>query len=287
MRRSSRRQPLRFAGLKLTDRHIETLQLVLQLRLATLEQIQIGAGYPLGPKSLTATQRPLTKMVRNKLLSTLPRASTDPAIYLINKESSAGLSILQKRFGKAYVTSHLTKIGYKPHILALSDIRVRIARSCRENGYTLDFWSRPQDIQFRLKRDSLQPDGFFKITVNWSGWTTATCAFVELERRNTLKELAWKFERYANLYHSGRYIEQFGFQSIPRVLVLFESDDDRESDKKLMAAMRAANKVGITFAWCADLSKIAEECPSSILTASLWSTPIKTQKMSFIEEDGN
>src|SRR3954471_16300715 len=102
MSRSRSRRQLQFPGLKLTDRHMETLQLVLQLRLATLEQIQIGAGYPLGARSLTATQRPLTKMVRNKLLATLPRASTEPAIYLLSKESQAGLHLLSKIFGKSY-----------------------------------------------------------------------------------------------------------------------------------------------------------------------------------------
>lgn len=283
MRWSRRSQRFQFPGLQLTDRHIETLQLVLQLRLATLEQIQIGAGYPLGPKSLTATQRPVTKMVRSKLLATLPRASTEPAVYLLNKESHLGLTLLSKRFGKAHVSSYLTRIGYQPHILAISDIRARLLRSCKEQLHVFNFWSRPQEIQDRLKQDRLQPDGFFQITINWSGWTTATCAFMELERRNTLKELAWKFERYANLYHSGRYTEQFGFQSIPRVLVVFDCVDEKELASKLSAAMKAAHKVGIEFAWCTDLRSIKTASPTETLTTPLWTTPSSSEKLAFID----
>ncbi len=156
--------PKTYRPIRLTHRHMETIDLVFWARLLRADQLQIGAGYPLTPTASSSCRRCLTHLTRHQYLDTLPRRVDEPAIYLLTRRSRLGNQLLKERWGEqAYRRQMGKRVEAVEHTLAINDVRVRLLRACRELGFTLKLWQTSAELYPILKNYHLIPDAYCQI----------------------------------------------------------------------------------------------------------------------------
>src|SRR5437762_2989551 len=119
------------------DRDKRIVELVGQARVATAKQVQIaefGLEYP------ARCQARLNGLVGDHWLDVLnkPKDKTrdnKPFIYYLGRNSTNGKQYLRLKWGEKQFNSHMTRIWNLPHQLGLTECRVRVMRSCKDNAY--------------------------------------------------------------------------------------------------------------------------------------------------------
>ncbi len=271
------------SALRLTPRHIETLDLLLFHRALGADQFQIGAGYPLGPNSAYSCQRVLTKLYRHEYVDRLPRAQSEPAVYLFTRRCLPALRLLRERWGDQYVKAHLTAIGQLGHLLGINDVAVRVRRGCAEIGLTLRFWQRSQDVERILRAEQTIPDAYFQILRQSESGPKTAAFFLELQHANrSLKTLRAKLERYGQLYYTGRYEQLFGTRAL-RVLFVFSSEAGVPTASRVSAGVAEASRLEVTVARFVGLDDLKALSPMGILTARIWRAPAQDEPVSLFE----
>jgi hypothetical protein len=266
-------------ALQLMPRDIQTVDLVFWLQAATMEQVQIGAGFPM-PCRVTAKRR-LAKLVRKRYLAMLPRFPNAPAIYVVNQNSPAGIQLLKEHWGEQTVRKQLRRrIESLPHTLAINDVRVRIMRGCADTGFTLKTWQTATDMYPLLKGEQLIPDGLFQIERVVNGETKTANFFLEVEKMSRdFRVLREKLAKYGKLAYTGKFTRLFGIKAL-RLLVIFVQEEGEPVQKRIRNSVAEASRLGVTIAHFTSLPAIKAVSPVDCLTAPLWQSPRADEPLS-------
>lgn len=264
---STRRSP----SMRLTDRDCQIIDLILRARALYDRQIQTALFSPGGA---SRCQRRLTLLYRYHFLDRLPqRAVNEPAVYLLSRRSLRGKRLLRARWGESALRGYSSRLGSVNHLLAVNEVFVRVLRGCRELGWGLKCWERPEELSARLSQAKLEPDAFFQIRRQVDGADRTASFFLELERVVKSRQvLRSKLERYAKLYYSGRYSQIFGTRGL-RVLFVYAADQGQTSAHRVAVAQEEAERLGVTIARFAGLDQLVGVSPIENLTGALWTAP--------------
>ena len=206
--------------MRLTDRDMQTIDLVFWARAVRADQLRIGAGYSL--TSLSPYKRRLTLLTQQRYLDTLPRGNVnEPAIYVLTRRSTAGKQLMLQRWGEEAVKRQLSRRPESlDHLLAINDVRVRMSRACLDLGFTLTEWHSSGELAPRLQPYQLIPDAFWQIVRRVGDKTITSSFFLEVERLSRdLTVLRKKLTKYGELYYSGDFAKLFGSKAL-RLLVV-------------------------------------------------------------------
>ena len=214
-------------ALQLMPRDIQSVSLVFWGQAATNEHIQIGAGFPL--PCISPTKRRLAKLVRKRYLAMLPRFPNAPGIYVVNRQSPAGIQLMKDHWGEQAVRKQLRRrIESLPHTLAINDVRVRIMRGCADAGFTLKTWQTATDMYPLLKGEQLIPDGFFQIERLVNNEPKNAGFFLEVEKMSRdFRVLQEKLAKYGRLAYTGKFSSIFGIKTLRLLLFLVQAERKR------------------------------------------------------------
>ena len=259
------------SSLQLMARDIQSVEFVLWGQAATNVQIQIAAGYPW--PCITPAKRRLAKLVRKRYLATLPRFPNEPAIYVLNQHSPAGIALMQDLYGAQMVRKQLRRrIESLPHTLAMNDVRARIMRGCADAGFTLKQWQTATDIYPLLKDEHLIPDAFFHIERMVNNEPKTATFFLEVENMSRdVRILRAKLEKYGNLFYTGKFTRLFGTRAL-RLLVVFVQEAGEPVQRRIINSVKEAQRLGVTIAHFTSLPAIKAVSPVACVTAPLWHT---------------
>src|SRR4051794_38501446 len=116
----------------------------------------------------------------------------------------------------------MIRIWNLPHLLGITELRVRFLRSCTDNYFQLIYWQRSEDLQLLMPATHLIPDAYFVVQRLVDGELKRSHYFLEYElsikSNDTIKD---KLESYYNLISSGDFSRLFGTTQTPRVLFVF------------------------------------------------------------------
>src|SRR4051812_23277335 len=132
----------------ITERDKRIIQLVGQTRVATTRQIQIAE---FGLEHGARCRARLLGLVREHWLDVIAaRTATQPHIYRLGKSSSKGNHYLKMLWGEKQFKSSMIRIWNLPHLLGITELRVRFLRSCTDNYFQLIYWQRSEDLQLLM-----------------------------------------------------------------------------------------------------------------------------------------
>lgn len=270
----------RSTSMQLTARDARIVELVARAQALRDDQIQT-ALFTAGGAS--RCQRRLTLLVRHHYLDVLPRATVNaPFVYVLSRKSVNGNRLLRERWGEEELNRQRGRRGALGHLLAVNDARVRIERACRDLGWTLKFWQRPEKLAPRLAAVKLIPDAYFQIQREVDGQPRTAAFFLELERVGKSRAvLRAKLSRYAELYYGGRYAEIFGTRSL-RLLVVF-GESAAASKRRLELAVEDAARLGVTIARFVELGDLKSGSPVDALISPLWVQPGPGEKVALFD----
>jgi hypothetical protein len=259
------------SSLHLTNRDIQIVELVSQLRALIDHQIQTAL---FSARAASRCQRRLTLLVRHHYLDRLPRRrATDPAIYRLTRRSTAGNRLLRARFGDSAIKVQSRRLGSIGHLLGVNELRVRAIRACRDLGWKLCLWQEPEELAPLLRSVHLIPDGYFQIQRQVSGQERTSAFFIELERSGKSSQVVVsKLRRYGELYYGGRYQELFGTRAL-RVLFVFVSEQGSTTSRRVDLGVREASRRGISIARFSEMTTIKGVGPIELLTSPIWREP--------------
>lgn len=255
----------------INDRDKRIVELVGQARVATARQVQIaefGLEYP------ARCQARLSGLVGEHWLDVMNKQrSNKPFIYLLGKGSNNGKQYLRLKWGEQRFKSHMTRIWNLPHQLGITECRVRVVRSCKDNAYQLLYWQRSEDLQVIMK-SGLIPDAYFVIQRLVDGELNRSCYFLEYELSNKSSQVIGdKLKQYYRLISSGQFSQLFGVPQTPRVLFVFAPFHNVSPRPRVLAGLKLAADLGATFARFITLDSLTETAPAQTLTAHIWQSP--------------
>ena len=257
-------------AIRITQRDQSIIDLIFRLRALRDDQVQT-ALFTVAGASLT--QFRLTNLARLRYVDRLPRKRVnDPFVYLLTRRSTLGNRMMRQRYGDEAFRRHMGRLGSIEHHLAVNDVRVRVERACRDLGWLLASWLRPEDLAPLLSKD-LIPDGYFQIR-RWVGTEEKTAGFfLELERSaKSIRVMRSKLERYRELYRSGRYQQIFSTPAL-RVLVVYTQPPDYASPHRISSALEQARHLRVTFAWFTSMDHLKAVPMATLLNEPIWLAP--------------
>ncbi len=257
--------------MRLTNRDCDIIDLVLHTRALTDDQLR-QALFP--PGAASRCQLRLTLLYRNQYLDRLPRKSVnEPAVYLLTRRSVKGNRLMRERWGEQEFRRHMTRLGSLGHLLAVNDIRVRVERACRDLGWSLRLWQRPEELAPLLVSTHLVPDAYFQIQRGQPGATRTAAFFLELERAaKSSRVLRSKLLRYRELYYRGQYQQLFDTRAL-RVLFVFAAQDPTPTDRRIETGLDLSRSLGVTIARFVTLGELKSVAPAACLTQPVWRAP--------------
>jgi hypothetical protein len=257
----------------MTERHRLVLILVAMSRLLTAHQLRIAA-FPLGANSSYSAQRVLTKMTRHSYLSTLPRYSpNEPLVYLLDRRSAKGINYLRQHWQQE-LEPYLTRLGSIPHTLYVSDIFVRIFRTCRDTtDLRFTHWDRDDLLQPHFLGQPLLPDAYAVIKARQRGQWVTEPFFLEVERApKSAAAVEKRLRAYLRFVSSGEFERIFGHPTA-RLLVVFSDEPTVSAQARIKSGQQLAERLGVDFARFTSLAAIRQGEPSDILLEPLWYRP--------------
>jgi hypothetical protein len=253
----------------INDRDRRIVQLVGQTRVVTARQVQIAE---FGLEHGARCRARLLGLVREHWLDVIEaKIANQPNIYRLGRASNTGNEYLRMVWGEQKFKSLMTRIWNLPHLLGLTEIRVRVLRSCKDNSFQLLFWQRPEDLQLIMPKVNLIPDAYFVIQRLVNGVLRTSHYFLEYELSTKSNEVIIdKLERYSHLIDSGQFSELFGTDLTPRVLFVFAPFHNIVSKPRLLAALKIADEQEASFSRFITLDELTGISPSATLTAPIW-----------------
>jgi hypothetical protein len=270
-RRHGRGGPLRSRGRRrtkrLSKRGLQVMEVVARWRIARHDQIHLRLW---DGEADSYSQSLCTALVRDRWLDVLPRPHVSaPAVYLISPKARQGTAWLRETYGEARARKLLSRLGSVPHLLEITEVRLRIEKACEQLGWSLRFWLRSEDLLEYLPPE-LIPDGYCQIQREENGQVRTAGFFLELQRANRqTKVVASKLQRYHDLYRSGRYEQVFATPAL-RVLFVFTSDTEVAPTTRVRSGLSEARRIGATFARFATLQAITQLPASGLLIEPIW-----------------
>ena len=203
----------------------------------------------------------------------LPRSPNAPALYVVNRNSPAGIQLMRYHWGEQVVSKQLRRrIESLPHTLAINDVRVRILRGCADLGFALTTWQTATDMYPLLKGEHLVPDAFFQIERIVNGEPRTANFFLEVEKMSRdFRVLQEKLHKYGQLAYTGRFTRLFGIKAL-RLLVVFVQEAGEPVQRRIANSVAEANRLGGTIAHFTSLPALKAVSPVACLTAPLWQT---------------
>ena len=255
--------------MRLTDRDVAILNLVLRARALRDDQIQLAL---FSPGNASGCQRRLTRLVGHRYLDRLPRRSViEPAVYLLTRRSTRGNRLLRQVWGEAEVQRQMGRLGPIPHLLAVNDVRVRVERACVELGWQLIRWDTPEQLA-EVDLQGLLPDAYFQIRRLVEGRPLTSAFFLEVERATkSHRVLRSKLERAFTLQSSGRYEHLFGTKAL-RLLVVFDTLE-ADARRRTRAGLAAARDIGVPNVRFGYLPALKTTPPIECLIGRRWLAP--------------
>ncbi len=262
--------------MRLTQRDCQTVHLVLRLHALRDDQIQTAL---FSLRASSPCQRRLTRLVAHGYLDRLPRRYVnEPAVYVLSRRSITGNRLIRELWGEEELRRYKGQLGPLHHLLAVNDLRVRVERACRDLGWNLVTWQRPEELAPLLRGVDLVPDAYFQIRRTVDGRPKTSAFFVELERAfKSSHVLRSKLVRYCDLYYSGEYERIFQTPALRLLVVFAPSDRFAPSPTRLQQALADAERLGVTIARFQHLETIKSLSPSDCLLADVWAKPGEAQ----------
>jgi hypothetical protein len=252
-----------------TERDKRIVQLVGQTRVATARQIQIAE---FGLEHGARCRARLLGLVQEHWLDVIEaKIANQPNIYRLGRASINGNQYLRMIWGDQKFKSCMTRIWNMPHLLGITELRVRVIRSCKDNMYQLVYWQRAEDLQIIMPNSDLIPDAYFMIQRLADGELKRSHYFLEYELSVKSNEVIRdKLDRYQKLIYSGKFADLFGTDLTPRVLFVFAPFHNIVPKPRLLAALKIAGQLGASFSRFITLDELTAISPSETLTAPIW-----------------
>jgi len=253
----------------ITERDKRIIQLVGQTRVATARQIQIAE---FGLDHRARRQARLQGLVREHWLDVIAaKVANQPHIYRLGKSSTNGNQYLKMIWGDRQFKSCMTRIWNLPHLLGITEVRVRVIRSCKDNMFQLVYWQRAEDLQIIMPKSELIPDAYFMVQRLVDGELKRSHYFLEYELSVKSNEVIRdKLDRYQKLIYSGKFADLFGTDLTPRVLFVFAPFHTIVPKPRLLAALKIAGQLGASFSRFITLDELTAISSSETLTAPIW-----------------
>jgi hypothetical protein len=234
------------------------------------------------PSKETATVR-LRKLwehayLKREWLPSVGGIQTSHILYLVDRR---GADLLKAEFG--YDEETLRWSAKKPsyifmeHTLGLSEVRLAVELSCRDNGLTMKVWRDEKAIKadydrVKVGREwvAVLPDAYFTVQVPRG----TLHFFVEFDRGTEgLKVFRKKVAAYLDYFRSGKCRTRFGTDRI-RVLTVTEGGATRLGKTRIGNLKTTAEdqKARSRF-WFSTLPQVVSE---DMLTAPIWQVATRT-----------
>jgi hypothetical protein len=254
-----------------TARDIQVVQAVWQLRMCTANQI---CDLLFSPGGRSRCQRRLTLLYQHRFIEKLPgRAPSSPDVYSVGREAVQGLRLLRTASASRDLLRRTRRVGQLEHVLAVNDVRCRIARAARERGLELPEW-RDQGELARFGREiGVIPDGYFVLRRQLED-RVGTAAFgLEVERSPRGPEaMLRKYRRFADFYRSGAYEKAFRRRSL-RLLVVVSSVTVAAELSWARRLSVLAKNAGLEFGLFASSRELLSLDPARLFEAAIWVRP--------------
>jgi hypothetical protein len=266
-----------------TARDVEVVQAVWQLRMCTANQI-CDLLFSAGGRS--RCQRRLTLLYQHRFIEKLPgRAPSSPDVYSVGREAVQGLRLLRAASASRDLLRRTRRVGQLEHVLAVNDVRCRIARAARERGLELPEW-RDQGELARFGREfGVIPDAYFVLQREIEGRVGSAAFALEVERSPRGPEaMSRKYRRVVDFYRTGAYERAFHRRSL-RVLVVVSSIT---LDAELSWAWRLAvlaERAGLSFGAFGSSRELLATLPESLFRAPIWFRPHQAERCAIGEID--
>ena len=213
------------------------------------------------------------RYLRREFLPVVGGIQTSPVLYVLDKR---GAELLQNEFGydseslRSPRRQSLTH-QFLDHTLGLSEIRLAVARSCREHNCELKTWldentlkANYDKVQVGQRLVAVLPDAYFVIGVPVGDLHF----FLEYDRgAEHLRYFKRKMAAYVAYYRTGKCDARYGTNRI-RVLTVNEGGRTGAGRKRLANLKRVTEEVaGRRRFWFGSLADVASE---DFLSASIW-----------------
>jgi len=277
----SKRDKSKRRGLRLTSRDLEMVELVGHGQAFTAEQLQIGAEHSL--QSSGRCRLRCSLLVGDQYLDVLPRATREPAVYVLSHRSIVGNHLLQELWGEFRPPTAQSK--QLEHLLAINDVFVRVRRACRGEGYYLAVWQFAREIGQLTER--LIPDSYFQIQRMVQRERKTSHFFLEVERaRMDKKVLRAKLLNYVAFITSGNFEQRFGTCAL-RILIVLAADQQEETlQRRVQESVQEAAQLSMHAVHCTTLRTLQQNAPVDCLTKPIWYSPRSSEPIALFPARG-
>lgn len=262
------------------ERHLRILEVILQLRWATIDQIALCVG-----NHVSTVQPRLKELADNRFVQGVPiqrvvvaKGGAAKTVYKLLAAGKRALNIHTGRVNFSRVPSGKLAPTFGAHTIAINDVRAYVTRACDPGHYELVQWIDEYDLkslndqveariplkngEFRSQTRRVTPDGYLAVRIPNKG---IAHMMLELDRatEKTTTFMA-KVAAYMAYIDGGGFKERYGHSAF-RVLTVVDSPSDARLNtlSKLTAEYPG---VGKRF-WFADLERLNE---MNIFEEAVW-----------------